>query len=52
MALRSLMIFATLVMVQLAACSTASRQSTAIDQLERRHEETTRMLGGGGGGSM
>ena len=51
MPLRSLVMLAALAILQLGACSTANRQSTAIDQLERRHEETTRMLGGGGGGS-
>jgi hypothetical protein len=51
MSLRSLAILAFLIMLQLAACGTSSRQSTAIDEMERRHDETTRMLGGGGGGS-
>ena len=51
MSLRSIMILAALILLQLCGCVAASRPSDpAVNELERRHDEEMLRTGGGGSG--
>jgi hypothetical protein len=52
--LRSITIFAALILLQLSGCVTTSKPSdSSVNELERRHDEMMQRMGGGsGGGAM
>jgi hypothetical protein len=53
MSLRSIVILAALILLQLCGCAVANRPSDpAVNELERRHDEMMQRMGGGSGGSM
>jgi hypothetical protein len=53
MSLRSIAVLATLIVLQLCGCVTASRPSDpSVNELERRHDEMMQRMGGGSGSGM
>jgi hypothetical protein len=53
MSLRSITVFAVLILLQLCGCVTANKSSDpTVNELERRHDEDMQRMGGGSGGSM
>jgi hypothetical protein len=54
MSLRSIVVLAALILLQLCGCVVANKPSDpAVNELERRHDEMMQRMGGGsGGGSM
>jgi hypothetical protein len=50
MSLRSVMILAALILLQLCGCVTTSKSSDPSNALERNHDEMMQRVGGGGGG--
>jgi hypothetical protein len=53
MSLRSITVFAVLILLQLCGCAAGLKPSDpAVNELERRHDEEMQRMGGGSGGSM
>ena len=51
MSLRSIMVLATLLLVQLCGCLTTNKSSDpTANNLERNHDEMMQRMGGGSGG--
>ena len=53
MSLRSIVVLAALILLQLCGFAVANKPSDpAVNELERRHDEMMQRMGGGSGGSM
>ena len=53
MSLRSIVVFAALILLQLCGCVATSKPSEpSVNELERRHDEMMQRMGGGSGSGM